>query len=183
MHSHLTCAFVGERLSSYRFGFDEEHPDCLKLKFLIATQIYTLVDNGVTTFLTSMELGMDTWGAEMVLQLKKSNPYIRLFAVLPSENQADRWSVSQRENYFRMLGYCDRTIYSKCRHNPENLWLCKKSLIDHASFILAAHNGKPTGELEHIIGYAHKKMRAIITINPDTFDITPFSIGLVLNRS
>lgn len=80
MHSHLTCAFVGERLSSYRFGFDEEHPDCLKLKFLIATQIYTLVDNGVTTFLTSMELGMDTWGAEMVLQLKKAIP---IYVCLP----------------------------------------------------------------------------------------------------
>ena len=35
----LTCAFTGHRPSSYKFGYDEEHPDCCKLKALMTLQI------------------------------------------------------------------------------------------------------------------------------------------------
>ena len=63
----LTCAFTGHRPSSYKFGYDEEHPDCCKLKALMTLQIVSLIENGVTTFLSGMALGADIWGAEIVL--------------------------------------------------------------------------------------------------------------------
>ena len=99
MPEMMTCAFTGHRPSSYRFGYDEEHPDCAKLKILMTTQIAALIDNGVNTFLTGMALGADIWGAELVLRFKKKYPDIKLIAVLPCETQADRWSVEQRERY------------------------------------------------------------------------------------
>ena len=46
MPEMMTCAFTGHRPSSYRFGYDEEHPDCAKLKILMTTQIAALIDNG-----------------------------------------------------------------------------------------------------------------------------------------
>lgn len=70
----LTCAFTGHRPSSYRFGYDEEHPDCCKLKALMTLQIVSLIENGVTTFLSGMALGADIWGAEIVLACKKKYP-------------------------------------------------------------------------------------------------------------
>ena len=70
----LTCAFTGHRPSSYKFGYDEEHPDCCKLKALITIQIVSLIENGVTTFLSGMALGADIWGAEIVLACKKQYP-------------------------------------------------------------------------------------------------------------
>ena len=39
----LTCAFTGHRPSSYKFGYDEEHPDCCKLKALMTLQIVSLI--------------------------------------------------------------------------------------------------------------------------------------------
>jgi uncharacterized phage-like protein YoqJ len=57
MENTLTCAFTGHRPSSFHFGYDEQHPDCVKLKLIMASQIAALIDNGVKTFLTGMALG------------------------------------------------------------------------------------------------------------------------------
>ena len=54
-----TCAFAGHRPSLYRFGFDEEHTDCLKIKLLMAQHIAELISRGVSSFLSGMALGAE----------------------------------------------------------------------------------------------------------------------------
>ena len=66
MSTERICAFAGHRPSLYRFGFDEEHTDCLKIKLLMAQQIAELISSGVSNFLSGMALGADIWGAETV---------------------------------------------------------------------------------------------------------------------
>lgn len=72
------CAFTGHRPSSYRFGYDEWHPDCQMLKAILREQVMQLIQEGVTTFITGMALGADTWGAEIVLDFKRKNPELQL---------------------------------------------------------------------------------------------------------
>ena len=139
----LTCAFTGHRPSSYKFGYDEEHPDCCKLKALMTLQIVSLIENGVTTFLSGMALGADIWGAEIVLACKKKCPQknIRLIAALPCESQADRWSVEQRERYFNILAECDETVYISRHYTRDCMFRRNRWLIDHANSVLAVYNG------------------------------------------
>ena len=143
----LTCAFAGHRPSSYKFGYDEEHPDCCKLKALMTLQIVSLIENGVTTFLSGMALGADIWGAEIVLACKKKCPQknIRLIAALPCESQADRWSVEQRERYFNILAECDETVYISRHYTRDCMFRRNRWLIDHANFVLAVYNGSSKG--------------------------------------
>lgn len=77
MEKELTCAFTGHRPGSYSFGYDEEHPDCLKLKDLLSEQIGLLISRGVKTFLSGMTPGADIWAAESVLQFKRDDPEVR----------------------------------------------------------------------------------------------------------
>ncbi|MGI6182049.1 MAG: DUF1273 domain-containing protein [Agathobaculum sp.] len=49
-------------------------------------------------------------------------------------------------------------------------------LIDHASFVLAVYNGSPKGGTAYTVNYARQKNRAVITINPDTLSIMPYTI-------
>ena len=126
MEKELTCAFTGHRPSSYRFGYDEEHPDCESIKFLMASQIVALIGNGVRTFLSGMAAGADIWGAELVLRFKKEYPDIRLIAVIPFESQADKWSAELRERYFNILSECDETVYIKALH--QGLYIPAKPL-------------------------------------------------------
>ena len=56
MSKERICAFAGHRPSLYRFGFDEEHTDCLKTKLLMAQHIAELISSGVSNFLSGMAL-------------------------------------------------------------------------------------------------------------------------------
>lgn len=176
MADSLSCAFTGHRPSSYSFGYDEEHPDCGKIKTLMTVQVVTLIENGVTTFLSGMALGVDIWGAEIVLVCKKRYPGIRLIAALPCETQADRWSVEQRERYFNILAECDDTVYISRHYTRDCMFRRNRWLIDHANFVLAVYNGSPKGGTAYTVQYAVSKHRALITINPDTFEVMPFTI-------
>ena len=91
------CAFTGHRPSRFSFGYNEADERCLKLKALMRIQIVTLAGEDVTDFYTGMALGVDQWAAEIVLDIKKARPSVRLIAVRPCETQADSWSAEQRE--------------------------------------------------------------------------------------
>lgn len=172
----LTCAFTGHRPSSFSFGYDEEHPDCVKLKLIMAQQIASLIENGVTTFLTGMALGVDTWGAQIVLALKTQRPDLRLIAVLPCESQANKWSPEQRERYFNILAQCDETVYTSHHYTRDCMFTRNRWLIDHSTFVLAVYNGEAKGGTAYTVQYAHRQRRALIVIDPSTFHVHPFTI-------
>ena len=89
MGNELSCAFTGHRPSNFSFGYDEEHPDCCKIKAIMATQVVSLIQNGVTTFLTGMALGVDIWGAEIVLACKKTIPQYPAHRSYPMRNAGE----------------------------------------------------------------------------------------------
>lgn len=69
------CAFTGHRPQSLPFGFDESDERCIALKSAMQERIVALIENeGVTHFITGMALGVDTFAAEIVLQLKSKRP-------------------------------------------------------------------------------------------------------------
>jgi len=175
MKQIMTCAFTGHRPNSFHFGYNEKHPDCKKLKLNIASQITTIMDNGVSTFLTGMALGVDIWGAEIVLALKQQRPDLRLIAVLPCETQANKWSVELRERYFNILAECDDVVYISRHYTKDCMLKRNRWLIDHANFVLAVYNGKPWGGTAYTVNYAYKKKRAVILIHPDTGEVTPYT--------
>ena len=176
MERELTCAFTGHRPSSYRFGYDEGHPDCASIKILMTTQIGALIENGVRTFLSGMAAGADIWGAELVLRFKKEYPDIRLIAVIPCESQADKWSAEPRERYINILAECDETVYISRHYTKDCMFRRNRWLIDHSGFVLAVYNGSPKGGTAYTVNYARQKHRAVITINPDTLSIMPYTI-------
>ena len=174
----MTCAFTGHRPSNFHFGYDEQHPDCIRLKLVMATQIAALIDNGVTTFLTGMALGADCFGAEIVLALRKQRPEIKLIAALPCETQANKWSVEQRERYFNILAECDEVIYISRHYTKDCMYKRNRWLVDHASFVLGVYNGMDKGGTACTVRYAYEKKRAVILIHPDTGKVTPYTITL-----
>ena len=69
-----SCAFTGHRPKSLPWRYNESSPDCTMLKNVLAEQIKTLVDDGVTGFISGMAQGVDLWAAQIVLDLRKKNP-------------------------------------------------------------------------------------------------------------
>ena len=92
-----TCAFTGHRPQKLKFLNKPDDERFIKLKARLGEAVETVINNyGVKNFLTGMALGVDMLAAELVLELKESNPQITLECVRPCENQNEKWAKKSR---------------------------------------------------------------------------------------
>lgn len=165
----------------FPFGYDEEDDLCLRIRNAMLMQILALYENGVTDFYSDCEVGASMWGAELVLRLMQKYPQIRLFCVLPYEEQAKKWTPEQRERYYTIL---EKSTYNRListRYTGDCRSRCNRYLVDHAGFVIAVYENCEVPQLEpaaHFISYARKKGRGIITIDPDTAFVTPIILKI-----
>lgn len=98
-----TVCFTGHRSEKLPGGDALE-----RLRKRLALEIERALHDGYDTFLFGGAYGFDLMAAEEVLKKKVlidlQNPrYIRLIAVIPFEEQAVRFSVSDHERYFNLV--------------------------------------------------------------------------------
>lgn len=155
----------------FSFGYDEADERCPRLKGVMLRQVSALIQRQVSVFYTGMAQGVDQWGAEIVLALKRQYPHIRLAAVLPCETQANKWSAEQRERYFSTLAKCDDTILLNSRYTPRCMLERNRYMVDHAGSLLAVYGGAARGGTACIVRYAREKKREILIIHPDTPEV------------
>lgn len=161
-----TCAFTGHRPQKLPFGLNEEDARCAALKEELRKQIINLIENeNVTHFISGMALGVDLMAAEIVLDLKVSYPGITLESAIPCETQAVKWTVSQRERYYGIAAQCDKETMLQSHYTPDCMDKRNRYMVDHADFILAVWNGKPSGT-GRTVTYARGKNRTVIVIDP-----------------
>lgn len=174
-----TCAFTGHRPQNFSWKYDETAPECILLKNIINQQISILTDNGYTDFLSGMALGVDIWAAEIVLNLRKKNPALKLHCILPCKNQAEKWPLSARNLYNNILAQADSLIYTSRQYHANCMLERNRFLVENASLLLAVYNGQKQSGTAATLRYAQKLNRQIITINPNTMQIT--TKGLIQN--
>ncbi len=171
MSKQIACAFTGHRPKRFSFGYDEEDEKCVRLKLVMAQQIMKLIKGGVSLFYTGMAQGVDQYGAEIVLGMKRQYPHVQLIAVLPCETQANKWSPMQRERYFNTLAVCDDVITLRARYSPQCMHERNRYMVDHAEYLLAVYDGDGKGGTAYTVRYAREKEREIITIHSDTLAV------------
>lgn len=169
--NYRACAFTGHRPQRFTFGFDEEYPYCITTKELLDQEIRRMIDVGVTTFYCGMALGVDMWAAEIVLKLKKEFSDIQLIAVLPHEEQANKWSIEHRERHFNTLAQCDNVITLQTRYTSDCMHKRNRCLIDHARYLIAVYDGSEKGGTAYTVKYAKEQNREITIIQPDKLDV------------
>lgn len=167
------CAFTGHRPQSLSWGFNETDKNCLKLKELLNEQITKLADSGYTDFLSGMALGVDTWAAEIVLNLREKNPALKLHCILPCKTQALKWSVSAQERYNKILEQADSTVYISRNYYTNCILERNRFLVANATLLLAVYDERrKRSGTSSTLRYAQKLGRKIIIINPISLEIT-----------
>lgn len=171
MSNKIACAFTGHRPERFSFGYDNEDEKCIRLKLLMANEIAKLIEKGVFLFYTGMAQGVDQYGAEIILDMKRQYPHIHLIAVLPCETQANRWLPAQRERYFNILADCNDVITLRAHYTPHCMLERNRYMVDHAEYLLAVYDGGHEGGTAYTVHYARKKQREIIVIHPDSLKV------------
>lgn len=73
----------------------------------------------VYEFITNMDIGISLNAADVVLQMKKKYPYIRLKCALPYEEQAEYYPERARDKYYDIIEHCDRELILNRHKNPD----------------------------------------------------------------
>lgn len=161
-----TCAFTGHRPKSFPWKYDETARDCVLLKEVLAEQIAALADRGVTGWLSGMAQGTDVWAAEIVLDLKKKNPALRLHCILPCEGQEAKWPAAEQERYRSILKLADEVVYVSRAYHSDCMLDRNRYLVNHSSILLAVYNGTLRSGTGATVRYAKRQGRTIILIDP-----------------
>lgn len=122
----------------------------------LGTKIRQAVEDGFCTFITGMARGTDIWAAEIVLQLRESNPGLHLVCAVPYKGFEARWSADWQKRYNDVLQSADIVRYI-CgdRYSAESFQARNEWMVDRSARVIAAFNGEPGGTL-NTIRYAEK---------------------------
>lgn len=166
------CAFTGHRPKSFPWDYDESAPSCILLKEVLATQISALAEQGVTDFLSGMAQGTDLWCAQIVLDLRKTDPALRLHAILPCEGQESKWTTTTQERYHTILAQANEVVCLGREYNRDCMLKRNRYMVDRAPILLAIYNGTYRSGTGMTVRYAQKLGREVIIIDPLSRHIT-----------
>lgn len=170
MEKELTCCFTGHRPKSLPFGYNEQDPQCVKLRLLIWDLMNKLIkENLVTHFISGMALGIDQMCAEMVIALRKKHPEITLECAFPCETQAVKWSETQRDRYYWIAEHCDKETMLQRHYDKDCMQKRNRYMVDSSQIVLAVWNGKPSGT-GNTVRYAQEQGKTVFIINPETLE-------------
>ena len=159
-----SVSFTGYRPA--KLGFTGEgDPRCVKLRQMLSEAIAELVRQGADKFYTGMALGVDTWCALSVMELKKSYPEIGLYAVIPCPNQHERWSDCDKMRYRRIMDSCSDVICVSASYTKDCMLQRNRALVDSCDLLLAVYDGK-SGGTKYTVDYANRCGKKVILIEP-----------------
>lgn len=167
MKEKTSCAFFSHHLFKLPWGFDERHPDCVRMKSLLRAEIESLVSAGCRHFLTGHCRGADLWCAEFALEMKRASPEknITLTAVIPFAEHRAGCAGEHRRRYFRILEHADdcvllREWYMQGCHDERDAYM-----VDRADVLLAVYGGH-AGGTKNAVETARQRGLELILIDP-----------------
>ena len=125
-----TCCFTGHRVIAAA--------DLPLLAPRLREEITRLYARGVRNFGAGGALGFDTLAAEQVLALRGEGlSELRLILVLPCRNQADRWSLADRERYAAILAAADKVVYTSEEYFNGCMQKRNRHMVDCSGYCIA----------------------------------------------
>ncbi|MCI2106452.1 MAG: DUF1273 domain-containing protein [Intestinimonas sp.] len=158
----------------FRFGWDEEDIDCIRLKLVLLQQIQKLRSSGVAQFMTACDPGVGLWCGEIINALRNCNDDLQLYCALPYEEQATKWAPYLRKRYFELLEKCTYVSAVSLHKTHSSQLNAYKYIINQSDVILAVYDPASVrgDDVDKAMEYARDKTRPVIFIHPDTFKIT-----------
>ena len=171
-----SCAITGHNPQRFKFKYNEEAPLCRSIKTAITEQIKILYSKGVGIFYVGCAVGVDTWAAEIVLELKQQAAYsdIELFCAIPFPEHTEKFTAGQKKRNEEILNQCTGKEILSRHYSPVAYKRLNYFLIDKSEYLIAIYDQDKNERhgLGQMVNYAIKNNRHIIFIDPDTAKIS-----------
>lgn len=123
------------------------------------------IKQGCDTFICGGALGFDMLSAQLVLKFKEIYPHIQLHMYLPCSNQSERWSLSQRREYNKILARADlvdkvaRPYYDGCMRERNY------KMVDACDLCICYLNSLERSGTAQTVRYAKRRGRIIVNVS------------------
>ncbi|MBR2970768.1 MAG: DUF1273 family protein [Clostridia bacterium] len=168
MEREKTACLTGHRPKYLPWGYNEDFDSCLKFKKDVREIFCDVMARGINCFLTGMAEGFDMIGAEVLIDLRKKNKWIKIIAVVPCKGQELKWTNEQQKRYCKILKKCDEVIVLSQGYTPTCMHERNKYMVEHSRVVIACYNGRPSGTGK-TIKFASRAGCDIRVINPEDY--------------
>ena len=165
MSREKTCSFTGHR--------SIPNNEIKRIKSQLRETVKSLIDKGYTYFCSGGAIGFDMLAAETVLSLKRKNPQIQLFLILPCRGQDRYWTLGQKLSFQKLIHQADRVIFTGETYEKGCMHVRNRYLVDHSS-VLVAYLEKDSGGTKYTVDYAIKNFVPVIRLGHDSPQQTSF---------
>ena len=144
MKKELCCALTGHRVLPETFD-----------RSALSSALEELILEGYTTFLCGMARGFDLLALSCLVDLK-GRYHVRIEACIPYRDQVKSMPAAEREQYERLLVFCDEKTVLSERYYPSCLLFRNRYMVDKCDLLLA-YCTKSKGGAAYTVDYAHKR--------------------------
>ena len=139
--------------------------DCEELRAKLKKEIIGLIERGVVFFGAGGALGFDMLAEEMVLELKREYPHIRLVLVLPCppEQQTLKWRADQRQRYYEIRERADKVKVLSPQYTNDCMLVRNRHLVDGSAYLIC-YLREQRGGTAYTVDYAEQKGLQIIRL-------------------
>jgi len=130
------------------------------------------IQSGIKTFIVGGTQGFDLTCAELILSLKKYND-ISLVIAKPFTKHGIQWTEDLEKHFKIICEKADSVInVSLGDYSPRKMALRDQWMINHADHGIIMWNEKHSGELFSCMKYSKKTGKTVITIHPETLQLS-----------
>ncbi|TMU86802.1 DUF1273 domain-containing protein [Bacillus sp. BHET2] len=158
---------------SFELGiFKQDDKAVYYIKRAIEKELVSLVDEGLEWVLISGQLGVELWGAEVVLELQEDYPDLKLAVLTPFISQEENWNDQNKEYYELILSQADfvKTISKDPYKNPQQFRNKNQLFLQKSQSLVILFDEEKEGSPKYFYDEAKKKKET----NP-SFDIRTIS--------
>ncbi|MCD9025010.1 DUF1273 domain-containing protein [Cohnella silvisoli] len=83
--------------------FDQKHKGIPYIKKAIAAKLIPLIEEELEWVITPGQYGVDLWACEVVIELKKQYPDLKLSIIAAYANQEEKWKEDKKNYYHDIL--------------------------------------------------------------------------------
>ena len=132
----------------------------LKKDFLeetVKSDLRRIIEKGYDIFLVGMAIGFDLTCFEVLDELKKEYPFIKLTAVIPCLTQAERYGEKDRKRYEKFLEKADYKSIISEKYTPNCMLKRNDFMLENADGLYAYYNGVKRSGTYYTLSRAKKR--------------------------
>lgn len=122
-------------------------------------EIEKAVNDGFTRFMSGFAEGVDQYFAEIVLEMRKSNPVLELVAVIPYQKRLD--NLQEKKRTYEMLENCADVVVIREEYQPSVYSHRNRYMVEHSDRVIAVYDGREKGGTAGTIRFTHTLKREL----------------------